>query len=101
MQFDGVEARILGVARRLREAGDDPGNLLVAKFARGDVGLLALRREDRVAVIGMGEGATGVAPPLSSGWQARPPCQICNAMRPPLSCTASVTRRQPSTCALE
>ena len=30
-------------------------------------------------------GATGCAPSLRSGWQARPPCQICNTIWPPLA----------------
>ena len=46
-------------------------------------------------------GATGWAPPFSSEWQARPPCQSCKSMRPPLACTASVTFLQAATWASE
>ena len=52
-----------------------------------------------VAVMGMALGATGCAPPFSKGWQARPPCQSCRKIRPPLACTAAVIFFQASTCA--
>jgi hypothetical protein len=52
-------------------------------------------------VIAIALGATGWAPPFSSGWHARPPCQICRKIRPPAACTASVVRLQPVTWAGE
>ena len=48
------------------------------------------------------EGATGSWPlGCRSGCDIRPTCQSCRMIRPPASCTASVTSRQPSICASE
>ncbi len=46
---------------------------------------------------GTGEGATGVSP-LVAGCPTRRPCWSWRNIRPPISRTASVTRRQPATC---
>ncbi len=45
------------------------------------------------------EGATGsIWSGCSAGCEMRPTCQSCMNIRPPASCTASDTRRQPSIC---
>ena len=50
--------------------------------------------------IATAEGATGCPPSgCTDGCDARPTCQSWRKMRPPAWCTASVTRRQPATCA--
>ena len=48
------------------------------------------------------DGATG-APPFgcSEVCEMRPTCQSWMKMRPPRSCTRSVTLRQPATCSFE
>ncbi len=47
------------------------------------------------------EGATGSAPSgCMEEWEMRPVCQIWSTISPPLACTASVTRRQPSICSV-
>src|SRR5580658_6263584 len=50
---------------------------------------------------GTTEGATGAAPWVVSTWDARPVCQSCENMRPPLAWTAPTTFFQPATCESE
>ncbi len=54
-----------------------------------------------VPLAAIAEGATGSAPPWKSGCEMRPTCQSCRKIFPPAACTASVTLRQPATCASE
>jgi len=61
-----------------------------------------LEAQEQLAVAAMALGATGNSPfGCKEGCEILPTCQSCKKMRPPLWCTASVTRFQPSTCSGE
>jgi len=99
MDLDSVEAGGAGVARGAGVVPEDAGDVREIERPRGG-GLDEAGPVIGPAAEGRAEGPTGAPPP---GWsercEIRPTCQIWATISPPTAWTASVTRRQPSTCA--
>ena len=102
VNLDAVEAGGDRILRAALEVVDDAGKL--GQLQRARLGNIGEGVVDKGLALGADRcyGATGLPPPgCSESCEIRPTCQIWMKMRPPRSCTRSVTLRQPATCSFE
>lgn len=104
MQLDQVEAGVERVACGADEFVADPADVFQGHFRGASAGAMDPppwpSAMNTWALAWIGEGAIGASPPAcSERCDMRPTCQSCAAISPPAACTASVTWRQPASCA--